>query len=735
MRILSTVIGATLGLVLAVSSADAVTSNSLVSATATEPQPLVQVQLVSDRVTVRPGETFWVAMHQKITPHWHTYWRNPGDSGAPTTLDWTLPNGVIASEIAWPLPDRLPVPPLMNFGYSDEVLLPVQMTAPEAASDGDVLTLTADAEWLVCEEICIPEYATISIDVVVADESFEDPDWVNRIHAVIDDLPVVSPWTSQFALGQDFQLFVDAPELKVAMVSGAVAEVAFFPYDDGLIENAETQIVTSGPAGLSLKVSAGQFVTDTDLAEGVLVFTEANDGALKRRGFLVSARKVSPDENLALSDYGVGVRDPSSGFASINPLQALIFALIGGLLLNIMPCVFPVLFMKAFGFLKQAGQAPEAIRNQGLAYTFGVMVSFAVLAGILIAMRAGGAQIGWGFQLQSPIIIAVLAYLLFGVGLMLSGLFTIGGSFMGMGQDLAQKEGFSGSFFTGVLATLVATPCTAPFMGVAMGFALTQSAVLSMAVFLTLGFGMALPFLVLSFFPQAASILPKPGPWMDRAKQALAFPMYATTAWLVWVFAQQTGGSYIFSILIGFVVLAFAAWTLGLAQDATGRGSLVGNLVGTVALTGFVLILATLNVSQTDHNIRQASVQGTTSSGLNYATWSEAAVQTALSNGQSVFVNFTAAWCITCLANERVAFSDKRVKALFEDEKIVYLKADWTNRNSVIAETLAGFGRAGVPLYLYYDAELGAGAPPQILPQVLSPGILRNTFSKEEETS
>lgn len=710
------------------------TGSPLTGATANEHPPLVQVQLVSDRVTVRPGETFWVAMHQIITPHWHTYWRNPGDSGAPTTLDWTLPEGVTASEIAWPLPERLPVPPLMNFGYSNEVLLPVQMTAPEDASNGDLLTLTAEAEWLVCEEICIPEYATISVEVVVASESLEDPDWVDQIHAVIDDLPMASPWPSQFELGEDFRLFVDAPELQSAMMSGAVAEVSFFPYDDGLIENAEVQIVTTGSAGLSLNVSAGQFVTDTDLAEGALVFTELNDGVEKRRGFLVSAPKVSPPESIVLADYGIGVGGLSAGLATISPLQALFFALIGGLLLNIMPCVFPVLFMKTFGFLKQAGQAPKAIRNQGLAYTLGVVASFAVLAGVLIGLRAGGAQIGWGFQLQSPIIVAVLAYLLFGVGLMLSGLFTIGGSFMGVGQQLTQQSGLSGSFFTGVLATLVATPCTAPFMGVAMGFALTQSAVLSMAVFLTLGFGMALPFLVLSFFPQAANVLPKPGPWMDRAKQALAFPMYATSAWLVWVFAQQTGGGYIFQILIGFVILGFAAWVLGLAQGISGRGALIGNLVGAAAITGFALILATLNVSQADRNANTAT-SSAGASGLSYASWNEAAVQTALGDGQSVFVNFTAAWCITCLANERVAFSDVGVKALFEDEDIVYLKADWTNRDSVIADKLAQFGRAGVPLYIYYDAKLGAGTQPQILPQVLSPGILRKYVSKEEETS
>jgi thiol:disulfide interchange protein DsbD len=412
------------------------------------------------------------------------------------------------------------------------------------------------------------------------------------------------------------------------------------------------------------------------------------------------------------------VSTPANATQVIGFFTALVLALIGGIILNLMPCVFPVLSIKALSLVSHADQSPAQIRLQGVVYTLGVLVSFALLALLLILLKAGGAQIGWGFQFQSPLFVLALAYLMFAVGLSLSGVFYIGGAAVGVGTSLTDKPGYSGSFFTGVLATIVATPCTAPFMAAALGYALTQPAVKLLAIFLSLGLGLALPYLLLTSWPRLQRWLPRPGQWMERAKQVLAFPMYAAAIWLVWVLVQQAGVDAIVVALGGMLLIAFAAWLYNstLASSNTARN------LGTIS--ALVLLLLALVIGY--RGVKSSSAIAATSSiktaEQNWESYSDSRLRELLGEGKPVFLNFTASWCISCLVNERVALSDVKVKESFKQAGITYLKGDWTNRDAEITNFLKKFNRSGVPLYVFYPA--GKSSEPRELPQILTPDMV-----------
>jgi thiol:disulfide interchange protein len=400
---------------------------------------------------------------------------------------------------------------------------------------------------------------------------------------------------------------------------------------------------------------------------------------------------------------------------------ALLLAFLGGLILNLMPCVFPVLSIKALSLHDHAKQSPLRARLEGASYTSGVLLSFVALASVLIALRAGGAQVGWGFQFQSPFFVLLVAYLMFVVGLSLSGVFYLGGSIAGIGGSLASRSGYGGSFFTGVLAVIVATPCTAPFMGAALGYALSQPAVSLLAVFISLGLGLAAPYLLLSCWPGLQRLMPKPGAWMDTLKQAFAFPMYATAVWLLWVLAQQSGPDAVAAALGGMVVIAFAAWLYNGTRQSKSLSRKVSSVIAATA------VVAALFVGYA--NVRQQSGQASPSADSASRDWepySAARLQALQSQGAPIFLNMTAAWCITCLVNERVALSDASVRTAFKESEVVYLKGDWTQRDTAITELLGKFGRSGVPLYVFYPP--GVGSKPVVLPQILTPDIVLSTL-------
>ncbi|OYQ36038.1 hypothetical protein CHU95_06915 [Niveispirillum lacus] len=665
----------------------------------------VETFITLETAGVAPGQTVWAALTQNIRPHWHTYWINPGDSGIPTEIKWTLPEGWKADAITWPAPSRFAIGPLVNFGYADQVHLLVPLTVPATATPGQSVTLDAKVDWLVCEDICIPESADLSINIPVVAGSAApvEPDAAALFSQARASLPVPSPFPAILSPGdKTHRLTLSAPGLD----RGKISDAFFFPHDYKVAASNEPQPLVINSQGLSLSLASGGPLPPAPIT-GVLTFTEELDGQKLHHAFAVAAA-IGP------ASAAVPGEAEQTSWA-----MALLLALLGGAVLNLMPCVFPVLSMKALALMQHG---PGHARQHGVAYTAGVLTCFAVVAGALLALRAGGAAIGWGFQLQDPLVVAILAYVMLLLGLSLSGVFTLGGSVMGVGQGLAGRDGLAGSFFTGVLATVVATPCTAPFMGTALGYAITQSWPVALSVFLALGLGMALPFLALSFSPALLRRLPRPGLWMERVKQALAFPLYASAAWLVWVLSIQAGPAALATVLAGMVVLAFAAWVYGQTRLSGGLGRTLGSVLALLAVGG-----AVAGATTAAPVAAPAPASGTDTAGsADYEPWSEARVAELRGQGKPVFVNFTAAWCVTCLVNERTSLSTDTVKQALKDKGVTYLKGDWTNRDATIARVLESHGRSGVPLYLLY---LPGKLEPVILPQILTEGIVLDALS------
>jgi thiol:disulfide interchange protein/DsbC/DsbD-like thiol-disulfide interchange protein len=678
----------------------------------------VRAELVSEVATVKPGEPFWVGLHQTIRPKWHTYWRNPGDSGMPTTLAWTLPLGAGASEIVWPLPERFRLGPVINYGYHNDVLLPVQITPPATLQPGETFTFAADATWLVCEEVCIPEEGRVTLTLPVASTVQPgEPATRQRFEATRRAVPIASPWEAHYVArdAKRLTLTVRAAGLK----RDTIADAYFYPLPMSPVEHTPDQAfaISSGALTLELARSAAAPNLPQELS-GVLVIRERTGAGEATQAFELTAALDGSGGTAAsrvpLPGTGSGTLVAGAG-EEIGFWQALLFALIGGLILNLMPCVFPVLSMKALALAQHARAERWPQRAHGLAYTAGVLASFAAIGALIAGLRVGGESLGWGFQFQSPLFTLLIAWLFFVIGLNLSGLFEIGGRIAGVGAGLAARTGYGGSFFTGVLATVVATPCTAPFMAAAVGFALAQPASLSVAVLLAMGLGLALPFLLLSFSPALLRVLPSPGTWMVRFRQMLAFPMYASAAWLVWVLAQQAGNDGVLYALCGMVLLGFAFWLWQALREAgsagwrvVAAGAMAASLAGAIALA----------ISIGSAAPSYATSTAAPSADENWERFSRARLAELRAEGKPVFVNFTAAWCITCLANERVALSTDAVKRAFAERGVVYLKGDWTNRDPEITATLKEFGRAGVPLYLWYAGP--ADRPATVLPQILT---------------
>ncbi len=668
--------------------------------------PRVTATLLSSRDAVSPGERFHVALVQRIASGWHTYWRNPGDSGEATKIDWTLPSGASAGGIEWPAPKALPVEPLVNFGYEGTVLLPVEIAVPTDAKPGETIALKASATWLVCEKICIPEEGAFSLDLPVRPASVMDEAAQGRIDAARADLPQPAGFTAV--------LKADGEKLALSLpgIAASASDLRFFPHSDTLIDHAAPQPATASGQGASLQLSrSSAFKLQQTALTGVVTYREGGTP----RALLVTAEA----EPALLAQAATPAPPPAATLRMPLPVEgadltlwaALGFAFLGGLILNLMPCVLPVLFIKALGFA-QASQASRAeVREQGLLFLAGVVVTFMALAGLVIGFAALGSSVGWGFQLQSPPLVIALAVVMTLIGFNLLGAFEVGTSVAGVGHGLASRGGRVGAFMTGALAVVVATPCTAPFMGAAVGYAVTQPPALGLSVFLSLALGFALPVAALSFAPGLLRLLPKPGRWMLVLKQAFAFPMFATAIWLIWVASVQAGPGGVLAALVAVLAAGFIVWLVGVSRGG-GRVRLATSALAVLVALGagwFVLQSA----------VPQATTQA--SAGETQA-WTPERVSALQAEGKPVFVNFTAAWCITCLANERVALSRQEVKDAFAAGKVVYLKADWTNRDSRIAQALAEQGRAGVPLYLFYPA--AKGAQPEILPQLLTADLL-----------
>jgi thiol:disulfide interchange protein DsbD len=654
---------------------------------------------VAELAAIRPEEAFTVALRLTMDTGWHSYWRNPGDAGGETVIEWTLPEGFTAGEIQWPHPRRIEAPPLASYGYDDEVLLLVEVHPPAELRPGEMVTLEARADWVVCEEICLPAAADLSLTLTVVDGAARpDPTWGGAIASARARLPVaLDSWKIEaWRVTDGFVLAVTPPDGWDGTFQGSY----FFPGASGVLAHAAPQPLTEDGGAYQLWLAPSEYL----------------QGPLPRlEGVLLAPPGTTWDTDAAARAMAVDVpvtERPMVAGAPLTLLTALLFAFVGGMLLNLMPCVFPVLSLKVLGFVSQGGADRGRIRAHGFAFAAGVIASFWFLAGLLLVLRAGGTALGWGFQLQSPLFVALMAALFFLLGLSLMGAFDVGTSLTRLGGLLGASDGYTGSFASGVLATVVATPCIAPLMGAALGFALTQPPLPTLLVFGTLGLGMATPYLALSLAPSLLARLPRPGPWMVTLRQLLAFPLFGTSVWLVWVFGRQTGLDGSTALLAGLTLLGFATWAWWRWRDAPrgGRRYAASRIAAVLGVAAAVVV-----------TVRGIGSEPAAADEL-WQPFSAARVAQLRAAGQPVFVDFTAAWCLTCKVNERVVLSTAEVEDAFLERNVALFIADWTSRDPEITRALERFGRSGVPLYVLYPGGEQHGA--MVLPVILTREIL-----------
>jgi thiol:disulfide interchange protein len=672
----------------------AVTARAVPTATAEQ----LTVRLAVPPAQIYPGQQFMAGLYFKLEPGWHVYWLNAGDSGQPPSIKWQLPAGISAGALQFPAPRRLPLGPLMDYGYENEVLFPIPLqVANDFVPTSSAITLGAAVKWLVCREVCIPGSAGLSVEratlrsAPVLPTATEDARLLARLaHAVPAGLPAGD--TAHFASA--------GTHLVLSVMTGRSERTAqFFPADQNLVANAAPQVVQSLANGFQLSLLKDENLT---------VAPKELHGVIVLDGDRAYEIRATPG-----STYPAAAR-PAHNLASIALL-----AFLGGIILNLMPCVFPVLFIKALALVRSSHQEQQQLRTHSLVYTLGVLLSFWAIVAALLLLRGAGHQLGWGFQFQSPGFVAGIALLLFFLGLSLAGQFEIGLTLAGTGSDLASRKGYAGSFFTGVLAVIVATPCTAPLMGAAVGYALVSSVAVTFAVFTALALGLAAPYLLLSFNPAWTRVLPRPGAWMELLKQATAIPVFATVIWLVWVYDQSAGATGLILLLSAFLLVAIAGWILGRwpARRAATAGAV---LVGALAVALPLLAARWLAPGS------QAAAAA--SSGLHWEAFTPAVLEHYRAEGKAVFVDFTASWCLSCQVNERVVLSRSDVQQRLLASGVVLVRADWTRQDEAIAQTLASLGRSGVPTYVIYPAD--PGAAPVLLPEVLTPGIIADALAR-----
>ena len=707
----------------------------------------VHAQLVFRKALLSPGTGDHGGLYFKLEPGWHVYWKNPGDAGEPPHIHWTLPGGVTAEPLQFTAPKRLPLGPLMDYGYENEALFPFRLVIATTVKPGTAV-LHAKVDWLVCRGSCIPGKADLEItQKILATAPVGERDdgpgaeiWRRLAVLLPDALPPNDRATFQ-PTKEGFRLTVETGRRE--------RSATFFPEDQDIIDNPAPQKLTPTANGLilDLKKDASLTANPTQL-RGVLelsggrayeiVALPPGVTALMASAGESSNEQASEDKapsDLNQSAYGLkpapfngaGTSSTGSGVAGFwaRLVRVSGLAFLGGLLLNLMPCVFPVLFLKGLGLVHSGHGELHKLRAHGMVYAAGILVSFWALVAVLLGLRAAGATLGWGFQFQSPIFLSLMAGLLFFLGLSLAGQFEIGLTLTSAGGSLAQKQGYTGSFFTGVLAVVVATPCTAPFMGAAIGYALSASPAVTFAVFTALALGLAAPYVALTLQPAWTRLLPKPGVWMEVLRQAVAVPIFATVIWLAWVLAQAYGASVLAVLLASFLLLAIAGWFLGrwpAKRWATTVAALI--LLGVIALAV---------CGQRLMGDAKASMGPTGNTGLDsvavgaWEPWSPQILAAYQAQGRPVFVDFTAAWCLSCQVNERIALNQPQVKKAFQAAHVALLRADWTRHDEAITQALTALGRSGVPAYaLYAPGERS----PRLLPEVLTPGIVTDALGK-----
>ena len=690
----------------------------------------VAASLVAEQTALVPGKTTTLALRLVHEEHWHTYWKNPGEAGLATTLNWTLPAGYVAGPLQWPSPEVTDTGGVLTYGYGGDLLLLVDIAVPAEAVPGSTVTLRAKADWLMCKESCIPGGAKLALELPVAGEAAADAQWAGRIAAARAAVPQPTDKLAAHAyrVGRELTIRVE-PRDPAVRREGLM--VAYFD-ESGAVEARALQPARAVGGALEFAVTQAESAGAPRELTGLLVAESGWwPGGPKAVAIRIPVTDGTAPTKDAAGGYGAtGVRSGTADGAPSGLAAILALAFVGGLILNLMPCVFPVLGIKILGFVQQAGAERAKVRLHGLTFAAGVLVSFWVLAGILLALRPadGAAAQGWGFQLQNAGFDFALAIVMLVFGLSLSGVFEIGGSLIGAGAGLQAKSGYAGSFFSGVLATVVATPCSAPFLAPALGAAMVLPPAAALAAFTAIAAGLATPYLVLSFAPALVKVLPRPGAWMETFKQFMAFPLYATVAFLLWVLAGLLGDDHfaLLFVFLGLVLIAASVWVLGrwAVPHRAARTRWVGRLC---AAALFAAGLA-LGWPQTTA-ARTATETAAVLPQPDWQPWSTEAVERLRAEGRIIYVDFTARWCVTCQVNKGVVFGSDEVLREFRDRKVATLRADWTRQDPKITAELQRFGRAAVPVNLVY---LPGRAEPLLLPEVLTPGTVLEAVRGKE---
>ena len=668
----------------------------------------------------------------KMERGWHIYWKNAGDAGLPPEISWKLPAGITATGIEFPAPRRLSLGPLVDYGYEDEALFPLKVRVDKSVPAGPA-TLHAKVSWLICQNTCIPGSGELEIVKNVdtrlhPSQPLSDPLFKRFLSRIPRPLPAEIHPVFQ-ATKEGFRLTVETGQQEKSAV--------FFPLDPDIIDNPAPQKFTSTANGLTLDLKRDAALS-TSLARlhGVLELSRGRVFELTALPASMVPAALPAASPVPVSSTGLPASMPAPAPKSAGPGKALPFswatllrasglAFLGGVLLNLMPCVFPVLFIKGLALVNSGHQEQHKMRTQGLVYSAGILFSFWGLVAVLLGLRAAGATLGWGFQFQSPVFLELMAGLLFFLGLSLAGQFEIGLTLTSAGGSLANKQGYAGSFFTGVLAVVVATPCTAPLMGTAIGYALTQSAIVTFAVFTALALGLAAPYFALTLQPSWTRLLPRPGAWMEVLRQACSVPIFATGIWLAWVLAQAYGANVLTALLTSFLLLAMAGWFLGRWPARKGAILLAALLLGAVvALAVFSQRWAEVRAGATSTD---RSANSYPAAQTDWQPWSEEAVRRSLAQGRPVFVDFTASWCLSCQVNEKAALKQPQVQQAFHSKNVVLLRADWTRHDEAITRALTALGRSGVPAYALY---IPGQSEPRLLPELLTPSIVINALNK-----
>ncbi|MES2392631.1 MAG: thioredoxin family protein [Acidobacteriota bacterium] len=657
-------------------------------------------EITSLSPNIAPGGTLQIGLVLTLEEHWHVYWLNAGDSGEPPAITWTLPKGLTASPLHFTPPDQLPLGPLMDFGYEDQAVFPITLTASPSLKPGKI-HLDAKVTWLVCAQQCLPGKAHLGLDLNVVPGPLPEPQQVGALGQALKNLPQPLPARmSATATGGVHQI------LLTLHTGDTQQEAEIYPFDQDVIENAASQDAQSTPDGIRVWLQRAK--DSTSLPKTIHVLAKFSD----TEAYDITV-PVTPGEPPPAAP-GKPTTTGSGSSTDVTLLGALGLAFIGGIILNLMPCVFPVLFLKGLALVNSGNQEKSRQRLQGLVYTLGILVSFWAIVATLLILKAGGRQLGWGFQLQSPGFVAILASLLFFLGLSMAGQFEIGLSLTSTGNDLANKQGLAGSFFTGVLATVVATPCMAPLMGAAVGFALAQPAWVTFLVFTALALGLALPYLLLAMQPQWTRILPKPGAWMETLKQFTSLFLFGSAIWLTWVYGQlhgKDGVDRMIPLLCCYLILAIAGWTL---SKWPGQWK---SAIAAILLIAFALALP----------LRKVTIET-----LHWDPWTPESFAAARASGRPVFIDFTAAWCLSCQVNERAVLQSADIDTQLISHHFILLKADWTQYDPAITNALSSLGRSGVPTYVIYPA--GPTSNPDVLPELLTKDAVSKAIDKDTKS-